>query len=213
VTYPSELTSNLSSKRTSHKLAEQGRRNRINTALQELQTLLPAVIGSPSTTKDADAEKSVVDSPASPTQDAELPSGSRTPALSAQQSNSKAATVELAIEHIKLLKEQMAEKEVENEKLKREMAEMKEALERAGILRFVSSGKSESVGNVGSTPSKDAGRGSDVDVNMKDDDNDGDDSAIKFGDGKLGIIHHEVLSASESIAADRALVVDGKGKT
>ncbi|KAF4123952.1 Helix-loop-helix DNA-binding domain [Geosmithia morbida] len=36
VTYPSELSSHLTSKRTSHKIAEQGRRNRINSALQDL---------------------------------------------------------------------------------------------------------------------------------------------------------------------------------
>ncbi|KAK8050639.1 hypothetical protein PG994_012369 [Apiospora phragmitis] len=41
VSYPSELSTNLTSKRTSHKIAEQGRRNRINSALQEIATLLP----------------------------------------------------------------------------------------------------------------------------------------------------------------------------
>src|SRR5579871_3239051 len=42
VSYPSELSTNLTSKRTSHKIAEQGRRNRINLALQEMQSLLPS---------------------------------------------------------------------------------------------------------------------------------------------------------------------------
>lgn len=41
VTYPEALSENLTSKRTSHKIAEQGRRNRINTALQEIASLLP----------------------------------------------------------------------------------------------------------------------------------------------------------------------------
>merc|ERR1712000_76898 len=41
VAYPQELSTNLTSKRTSHKIAEQGRRNRINSALQEIATLLP----------------------------------------------------------------------------------------------------------------------------------------------------------------------------
>jgi hypothetical protein len=36
VSYPTELSTNLTSKRTSHKIAEQGRRNRINSALQEI---------------------------------------------------------------------------------------------------------------------------------------------------------------------------------
>ncbi|KFY69069.1 hypothetical protein V498_10524, partial [Pseudogymnoascus sp. VKM F-4517 (FW-2822)] len=39
VSYPTELSTNLTSKRTSHKIAEQGRRNRINSALQEIATL------------------------------------------------------------------------------------------------------------------------------------------------------------------------------
>ena len=41
VSYPEALAENLSSKRTSHKIAEQGRRNRINTALKEIEALLP----------------------------------------------------------------------------------------------------------------------------------------------------------------------------
>ncbi|KAI9893612.1 MAG: hypothetical protein M1814_006408 [Vezdaea aestivalis] len=40
VSYPEALSTNLTSKRTSHKIAEQGRRNRINTALKEMETLL-----------------------------------------------------------------------------------------------------------------------------------------------------------------------------
>jgi hypothetical protein len=41
VSYPEALSTNLTSKRTSHKIAEQGRRNRINHALQEIASLLP----------------------------------------------------------------------------------------------------------------------------------------------------------------------------
>ncbi|MEX5670002.1 helix-loop-helix domain-containing protein, partial [Pseudomonas neuropathica] len=41
VVFPTSLSTNLTSKRTSHKIAEQGRRNRINMALQEMQALLP----------------------------------------------------------------------------------------------------------------------------------------------------------------------------
>jgi hypothetical protein len=41
VLYPSDLPTQLTSKRTSHKIAEQGRRQRINIALQKMQTLLP----------------------------------------------------------------------------------------------------------------------------------------------------------------------------
>ncbi|KNG82160.1 putative HLH transcription factor (PalcA) [Aspergillus nomiae NRRL 13137] len=42
VSYPEALAENLSSKRTNHKLAEQGRRNRINNALKEIEALIPA---------------------------------------------------------------------------------------------------------------------------------------------------------------------------
>ncbi|KAJ5929391.1 hypothetical protein N7454_007239 [Penicillium verhagenii] len=41
VSYPETLAENLSSKRTNHKLAEQGRRNRINSALKEIEALVP----------------------------------------------------------------------------------------------------------------------------------------------------------------------------
>ncbi|PWW75322.1 HLH-domain-containing protein [Tuber magnatum] len=41
LSYPADLSTNLTSKRTSHKIAEQGRRNRINNALTEIASLLP----------------------------------------------------------------------------------------------------------------------------------------------------------------------------
>ncbi|CAI4216695.1 unnamed protein product [Parascedosporium putredinis] len=86
VSYPSELSTNLTSKRTSHKIAEQGRRNRINSALQEIASLLPS--GSAKSSDEGDAEK----------KDAK----GVTP-------GSKASTVELAIEYIKHLKREVAE--------------------------------------------------------------------------------------------------------
>jgi hypothetical protein len=39
VSYPEALAENLSSKRTSHKIAEQGRRNRINTGMLVVASL------------------------------------------------------------------------------------------------------------------------------------------------------------------------------
>lgn len=42
LSYPEELSNGLTSKRTNHKIAEQGRRNRINMALQEMASLLPS---------------------------------------------------------------------------------------------------------------------------------------------------------------------------
>ncbi|KAH8815310.1 helix-loop-helix DNA-binding domain-containing protein [Xylogone sp. PMI_703] len=96
VSYPSELSTNLTSKRTSHKIAEQGRRNRINSALQEIATLLPRPGN-----KDSGGEKS--GSGEAGEKDGE--NGSTKPAQSA---NSKASTVELAIEYIKQLQKEVA---------------------------------------------------------------------------------------------------------
>lgn len=93
VTYPSELSTNLSSKRTSHKIAEQGRRNRINSALQEIATLLPRPL--PKEGKDA------VEPDSSGGGDGKDKAGA-TP-------NSKASTVELAIEYIKQLQKEVAD--------------------------------------------------------------------------------------------------------
>jgi len=88
VSYPSELSTNLTSKRTSHKIAEQGRRNRINSALQEIATLLPHP---PNETKIPEQE--IIDKK---DKSGAIP-------------NSKASTVELAIEYIKQLQREVAE--------------------------------------------------------------------------------------------------------
>ena len=83
----------MTSKRTSHKIAEQGRRNRINSALQEIATLLPRGCN-----KDSGTEKG-----GSGSGDAgEEKKGG-------QSANSKASTVELAIEYIKQLKQEVAD--------------------------------------------------------------------------------------------------------
>ena len=88
VNYPEALSENLTSKRTSHKIAEQGRRNRINTALHEISSLLPH--------GKAGLEGDSSLSPSGP------------------QASSKASTVEAAIEYIKALQ---AELSVTKEKL------------------------------------------------------------------------------------------------
>ncbi|KAG0650992.1 Phosphorus acquisition-controlling [Hyphodiscus hymeniophilus] len=93
VSYPMELSTNLTSKRTSHKIAEQGRRNRINSALQEIATLLPRNPG-----KDSSGEKS-----------GSGDGGETGKGAAAQSANSKASTVELAIEYIKQLKSDLEE--------------------------------------------------------------------------------------------------------
>ncbi|KAL6712516.1 hypothetical protein ACN47E_000393 [Coniothyrium glycines] len=110
VVYPTSLSTNLTSKRTSHKIAEQGRRNRINMALQEMQALLPSPqIGA-----------------ASP--DAKSP----TESAAQQSNNSKAAKVESAIDYIKQLKQQVSErddllnkKDEEMEQLRKELAALR----------------------------------------------------------------------------------------
>ncbi|KAF2625767.1 hypothetical protein BU25DRAFT_492674 [Macroventuria anomochaeta] len=57
ISYPVPLSTSLTSKRTSFKLAEQGRRNRINTALQDLQDLLPSSSGTIAEFKSSKATK------------------------------------------------------------------------------------------------------------------------------------------------------------
>ena len=96
VSYPENLSTNLTSKRTSHKLAEQGRRNRINTALQEMASLLPP------TTPTANGKASTGSSK-------DVPSETIMTGSAAQQSNSKANTVEVATEYIKSLQKELRE--------------------------------------------------------------------------------------------------------
>ena len=102
VSYPETLSTNLTSKRTSHKIAEQGRRNRINTALQEIASLLP---------------------PQTPPAGAPSGSGGQAGLMmtgsAAQQSNSKASTVELAIDYIKTLQKENKSKDEEIAQLKK----------------------------------------------------------------------------------------------
>jgi hypothetical protein len=93
VSYPTELSTNLTSKRTSHKIAEQGRRNRINSALQEIATLLPRGCN-----KDSGTEKGGSGSGEA----GEEKKGG-------QSASSKASTVELAIEYIKQLQQAVAD--------------------------------------------------------------------------------------------------------
>ncbi|KAI4174921.1 MAG: hypothetical protein LQ343_001948 [Gyalolechia ehrenbergii] len=109
VSYPETLSTNLTSKRTSHKLAEQGRRNRINTALQEIASLLPPTPNGP-TPKDM-TPNGKINSPGASV----MLTGT-----AAQQSNSKASTVESAIDYIKAL-----QGELKDVKARLEVAELK----------------------------------------------------------------------------------------
>lgn len=115
ITYPSELSTNLTSKRTSHKIAEQGRRNRINSALQEIATLLPNSV----------KEGIEVDENSSGTEKKD-PKGANTTANAAANANtpnSKASTVELAIIYIKQLQREVAEANLRAEEAEKKLGE------------------------------------------------------------------------------------------
>lgn len=101
VSYPESLSSGLTSKRTSHKIAEQGRRNRINEALKEMQTLLPKAAGRSKSVNGSskggenDEDEEEKDSPANTAE--------------GKSANSKAATVESAIDYIRNLQSERVE--------------------------------------------------------------------------------------------------------
>lgn len=92
MSYPETLAENLSSKRTNHKLAEQGRRNRINTALKEIESLLPPGF----------AQDRTKDSPGAGAKNTDKEKAGN-------QTISKASTVEMAIDYIKALKKELEE--------------------------------------------------------------------------------------------------------
>lgn len=95
VSYPETLAENLSSKRTNHKLAEQGRRNRINNALKEIESLIPTEFIQLRQAKEAAATG------AKP--------GDKEKEKPANQAISKASAVEMAIDYIKALKKTLDE--------------------------------------------------------------------------------------------------------
>ncbi|KAK6536955.1 hypothetical protein TWF281_001162 [Arthrobotrys megalospora] len=96
LSYPEHLATNLTHKRTSHKIAEQGRRNRINNALAEIASLLPR----------------------------KTPEKSNDAAGNAQP-GSKASTVELAIEYIKELRTTLDETTSKLAQVEAELAALK----------------------------------------------------------------------------------------
>ncbi|KAL8704980.1 MAG: hypothetical protein Q9201_001877 [Fulgogasparrea decipioides] len=143
VSYPETLSTNLTSKRTSHKIAEQGRRNRINTALQEISSLLPPTPNG-ATPKDGSATTNgtVNGKMASPGGGGV---GIMMTGTAAQQSNSKASTVELAIDYIKAL-----QGELKDVKKKLEVAEQKLAQgnNNPGVMRANGDARDDSNENV-----------------------------------------------------------------
>ncbi|KAJ5495588.1 hypothetical protein N7539_000704 [Penicillium diatomitis] len=95
VSYPETLAENLSSKRTNHKLAEQGRRNRINNALKEIESLIP-----PEFIQMRQAKEAAMSGVKPGEKDKDKP---------ANQVISKASAVEMAIDYIKALKKTLEE--------------------------------------------------------------------------------------------------------
>ena len=149
VSYPTDLSMNLTSKRTSHKIAEQGRRNRINMALQEMQGLLPSKFGA-AAARDVPVEEVEAQDKrdkaaagaagaagaaanggvglAGGVNGGTTPKTVATPTTPVQSGgNSKAATVESAIVYIRHLQESARERDKEIERLMKEMRELKGA--------------------------------------------------------------------------------------
>ena len=121
VTYPESLAENLSSKRTNHKLAEQGRRNRINTALKEIESLLPPWLAhGAAKDKDGKEKGNANGSSKSPDKPA------------ATQPISKASTVEMAIVYIKSLKQQLVETQEKLKVAEQKLGEKNGATEPSG---------------------------------------------------------------------------------
>lgn len=134
VNYPDSLSTGLTSKRTSHKVAEQGRRNRINEALKEMQSLIPkSSKPTRSPSKDEDPDTVVPTSPDLAAEDDKVAEANgnskegKEEALS-KSNSSKAATVELANEYIKKMQKDSAMQIAEVEMLKRENEELKRRL-------------------------------------------------------------------------------------
>lgn len=95
LSYPAHMSTDLTSKRTSHKLAEQGRRDRMNNAIAEIASLLPTNSNKPVGEGDREAPAAVTVSEKENSNSA------------AAQSSSKASTVEMAIDYIKELQQQI----------------------------------------------------------------------------------------------------------
>jgi hypothetical protein len=115
ISYPDSLSTGLTSKRTSHKVAEQGRRNRINDALKEMQALIPASSG-------ARAEELMTHGGG----EDDSPEGKEKDRDAAVKSNSsKAATVESANRYIRVLKETEAAQKAAIAELQKAVDEMR----------------------------------------------------------------------------------------
>ncbi|KAJ6164346.1 hypothetical protein N7470_003018 [Penicillium chermesinum] len=100
VSYPETLAENLSSKRTNHKLAEQGRRNRINSALKEIESLIPPEFIQARQAKEAAVNQARQTKEAASNQNRQAKETAANPI-------SKASAVEMAIDYIKDLQQNL----------------------------------------------------------------------------------------------------------
>lgn len=107
VSYPSDLPTQLTSKRTSHKIAEQGRRQRINIALQKMQQLLPKPLPGEKKGENDDGDDDDDDDDGGKRKGSGSGGGKG-------GGNSKAATVESAIVYIEQLQQQKKQWDDEN---------------------------------------------------------------------------------------------------
>lgn len=149
VNYPDSLSTGLTSKRTSHKVAEQGRRNRINEALKEMQALIPKSSPGSKLSPNGQQPQNGEESGSPPSADAtggdeEKATDGTTPPSStlnpqqqqakeaeaaAKSNSSKAATVELANEYIKKMQAEQASQQERILQLEREKEELVRRLE------------------------------------------------------------------------------------
>ena len=125
VSYPSELSTNLTSKRTSHKIAEQGRRNRINSALQEIATLLPKAPAKEGGDNDGNSSSGGGGGSGGADKEDKNQKDKDKAGGGGGIPNSKASTVEMAIEYIKQLQKEVAEANKRAEEAERKLGEMK----------------------------------------------------------------------------------------
>ncbi|TLD32654.1 gb [Venturia nashicola] len=123
VSYPSDLPTQLTSKRTSHKIAEQGRRQRINIALQKMQQLLPKSL--PGDKKGENDDEDDDDDDDAVKRKTSASGGGKC------GGNSKAATVESAIVYIEQL--HLQKKQWDDENAARERCESQQVANRNEI--------------------------------------------------------------------------------
>ena len=143
VNYPDSLSSGLTTKRTSHKVAEQGRRNRINDALKEMQALIPKRSAQSPGGKGTPAGADTAMSP--DVGDGEADDGGSRDDGGAKSSASKAATVELANDYIKRMQKDYENQNARIERLEREKQELVRRLKSGSGTEARSSSEAESV--------------------------------------------------------------------